>query len=51
MSIMEAERVKHMSFKNPDKLKKKKPVHKKPSPKAVTGSNDNAKPGSDRKPR
>ena len=40
-----------MSFKNPDKLKKKKPVYKKPTPKATPKNYDDAKEGWDKKPK
>lgn len=40
-----------MSFKNPDKLKKKKPIYKKPTPKATPKTYDDVKPGWDKKPK
>jgi len=41
----------YMSFKNPDKLKKKKPVYKKPTPKATPKNYDDVKEGWEKKPK
>lgn len=39
----------YMSFKNPDKLKKKKPAYKKPVPKATPKTYDDVREGWEKK--